>query len=52
MNVTTLFANVRRAPFGGQLTQAQIDGMNAILAEWDTASVSKPYVGRIGNSHP
>src|SRR6478736_1721810 len=35
MNLTTFFAYVRRAPFGGRLAQSQIDGMNAILAEWD-----------------
>ena len=34
MNVTTFIAYVRHAPFGGRLTQAQIDGMNAIMAEW------------------
>jgi putative chitinase len=35
LNLTTFFAFARRAPFGGRLTQAQIDGMNAILTEWD-----------------
>ncbi|KQY17453.1 hypothetical protein ASE23_01995 [Rhizobium sp. Root73] len=35
MNLTTFFAYARRAPFGGRLTQAQIDGMTAILDEWD-----------------
>lgn len=35
MNLTTFFAYVRRAPFGGRLTQSQIDGMNAILSEWE-----------------
>ncbi len=35
MNLTTFFAYARRAPFGGRLTQAQIDGMTAILTEWD-----------------
>lgn len=35
MNLTTFFAYARRAPFGGRLTQAQIDGMMAILNEWD-----------------
>lgn len=35
MNLTTFFAYARRAPFGGRLTQAQIDGMTAILKEWD-----------------
>lgn len=36
MNPTTFFAYARQAPFGGRLTQAQIDGMNAIIAlPWD-----------------
>jgi putative chitinase len=35
MNLTTFFAYARRAPFGGRLTQAQIDGMTATLTEWD-----------------
>lgn len=35
MNLTTFFSYVRRAPFGGRLTQSQIDGMTAILAEWE-----------------
>jgi putative chitinase len=35
MNLTTFFAYARRAPFGGRLTQAQIDGMKSILTEWD-----------------
>ncbi len=35
MNTTTLLAYARRAPFGGRLIQSQIDGMNAILDEWD-----------------
>ena len=33
MNKTTFFAYARRAPFGGRLSQAQVDGTNAILAE-------------------
>lgn len=33
MNNTTFFAYARRAPFGGRLSQAQVDGTNAILAE-------------------
>lgn len=32
-NPTTFFSYIRRAPFGGRLTQGQIDGINAILAE-------------------
>ncbi|OCP37929.1 hypothetical protein [Ensifer sp. LC163] len=34
MNRTTFLAFARKAPFGGRLTQAQIDGMNAVLDEW------------------
>lgn len=33
MNNTTFFAYARRAPFGGRLSQAQVDGTEAILAE-------------------
>lgn len=33
MNKTTFFAYARRAPFGGRLSQAQVDGTAAILAE-------------------
>lgn len=33
MNNTTFFAYARRAPFGGRLSQAQVDGTSAILAE-------------------
>ncbi len=33
MNKTTFFAYARRAPFGGRLSQAQVDGTSAILAE-------------------
>lgn len=32
-NPTTFFSYLRRAPFGGRLIQAQIDGVNAIVAE-------------------
>ncbi|PYE87521.1 glycoside hydrolase family 19 protein [Phyllobacterium leguminum] len=34
-NPTTFFSYLRRAPFGGRLTQAQIDGINVILSQWD-----------------
>jgi len=34
-NSTTFFAYVRRSPFGGRLSQAQVDGINSILAAWD-----------------
>ena len=27
----TFYAAVRKAPFGGSLTQSQVDGMNAML---------------------
>ncbi|PWL18811.1 chitinase [Falsochrobactrum shanghaiense] len=33
MNKTTFFAYARRAPFGGRLSQAQVEGTEAILAE-------------------
>lgn len=33
MNKTTFFAYARRAPFGGRLSQAQVNGTSAILAE-------------------
>lgn len=33
MNKTTFFAYARRAPFGGRLSQAQVAGTEAILAE-------------------
>lgn len=32
---TTFFAYVRRAPFGGQLSQDQVDGLTATLDEWE-----------------
>lgn len=34
MNRTTFFAYARRAPFGGRLQQAQIDGMSAITNQF------------------
>lgn len=34
MNTTVFFAYVRNAPFGGRLTQAQVEGMNALLDIW------------------
>lgn len=34
MNRTTFFAYVRKAPFGGRLTTAQVEGMGAILDVW------------------
>lgn len=35
MNRTTFFAYARRAPFGGKLSQAQVDGLNQVLDEWE-----------------
>lgn len=40
MNRTTFFAYVRRAPFGGRLTQAQVEGMNKILDEWGSRALT------------
>ncbi len=34
MDMTTFFAYARRAPFGGRLSQGQIDGMNALFRCW------------------
>ncbi|QCM10892.1 hypothetical protein CFBP6625_11435 [Agrobacterium tumefaciens] len=34
-NQTTFFSYIRRAPFGGRLTQSQIDGINVILEQWE-----------------
>jgi len=34
-NQTTFFSYIRRAPFGGRLTQSQIDGINIILEQWE-----------------
>lgn len=33
MNKTTFFAYARRAPFGGRLSQSQVDGTSAIITE-------------------
>lgn len=33
----TFFAYARRAPFGGRLTQLQVDGLNAVLDGWNAA---------------
>ncbi len=35
MNRATFFATVRLDPFGGSLQQSQVDGIGAILDEWD-----------------
>jgi putative chitinase len=37
LNSTNLFAYLRNAPFGGRLTQSQIDGVNAIIKEFNRA---------------
>ena len=35
MDKDTFFAFARRAPFGGRLTQQQVDGTNALFDAWD-----------------
>jgi putative chitinase len=35
MNRNVFFEYVRNAPFGGRLTQSQVDGLTKILDEWD-----------------
>lgn len=40
LNRTTFFAYVRKAPFGGKLTQGQVNGMTAILDEWERRNLS------------
>jgi predicted chitinase len=35
MNKTVFYTYVRNAPFGGRLSQSQIDGMTAMLAAWE-----------------
>lgn len=35
MNREAFFATIRHAPFTGSLSQPQVDGMTAILDEWD-----------------
>ena len=35
MNRQTFFAEARSALFGGSLSQSQVDGINAILDQWD-----------------
>ncbi len=32
---TTFFAEIRRTLFGGRLSQGQVDGINAVLDEWE-----------------
>lgn len=38
---TTLFAYLRRSPFGGRLTQQTVDGVNSILTAWQQHTNSK-----------
>lgn len=40
LNLTTFFAYARKSPFGGRLTQSQIDGMNAIFNAFSAAGQS------------
>lgn len=42
MDATTFFAYARRAPFGGRLSQGQIDGMNALFRCWDSHKIPAP----------
>ena len=34
MNQTNFFSSIRESLFGGQLSQTQVDGINALLTEW------------------
>lgn len=36
LNRKVFFTYARRAPFGGRLSQQQVDGMEQLLAEWET----------------
>jgi putative chitinase len=36
MNAAAFFAAVRKSPFGGSLSQSAVEGLNAILAAWET----------------
>lgn len=40
MDMTTFFAYARRAPFGGRLSQGQIDGMNALFRCWRSHKIA------------
>jgi hypothetical protein len=40
MDMTTFFAYARRAPFGGRLSQGQIDGMNALFRCWESHKIA------------
>lgn len=39
MDATTFFAYARRAPFGGRLSQGQIDGMSALFRCWGSHKI-------------
>jgi putative chitinase len=47
MNKTTFFAYARRAPFGGRLSQAQVDGTSAILAEAERRNLPDEQIAYI-----
>jgi len=42
MDATTFFAYARRAPFGGRLSQGQIDGMSALFRCWNSHKIPAP----------
>ena len=48
---TTLFAYLRRAPFGGRLTQEQVDGVNTLLDVWDAYPQPREVHGRTDLRH-
>ena len=47
MNKTTFFAYARRAPFGGRLSTAQVNGLDAILAEAVRRGTPKQWLAYI-----
>lgn len=42
MDRRVFFESVRAQPFGGRLSQGQVDGLNAILDEWDKQPLLGP----------
>lgn len=40
MNRQTFFSYVRKAPFGGKLSTAQVQGMEAVLDEWENRKLT------------